>query len=130
MEVSTIIRLCISSIGVFILGSVILSLAKRRMTETFSLAWGVVAVIFILAGIMLHPTMWANYVSITGIILIFSCAVVALSGAYFLSVQVSVLSRKNQELAMQVSLLNQENEQLLREIRRVSEETSQTEEGS
>ena len=37
-----------------------------------------------------------------------------------ISEYVSVLSRKNQELAMQVSLLNQENERILTELQQLT----------
>lgn len=42
-----------------------------------------------------------------------------------ISEYVSVLSRKNQELAMQVSLLNQENERILTELQQLTGKTKQ-----
>ena len=46
----------------------------------------------------------------------FLVGAVAVWSGYELSIQISVLSMKMQEIAMQVSLLNQENERILEEL--------------
>ena len=43
-------------------------------------------------------------------------------GLWFISTQVSILKRKNQELAMQVSLLNNDCEKILRELEKLKRE--------
>ena len=57
-----------------------------------------------------------RYVSTRGLILTIIIVSGVLWGLWFISTQVSILKRKNQELAMQVSLLNQENERILHRL--------------
>ena len=85
------------------------SLAHRRMTESFCLAWGLIALILVLAGIFLQPNMLAQYISTMGILMAVAVGFCAVYVTYFMSTKISELSRQNQELAMQVSLLGQEN---------------------
>lgn len=88
------------------------SLAKRVLTESLSLFWGIIAVLFILAGLLLAPVEWNRYISSKALVIIVLGMFVTLAGLYYLSIQMSYLIRKNQELAMQVSLLNQEHEKI------------------
>lgn len=116
MHTGEILRIVMITAGVLIFMQTILSLAKRRLKEQFCLLWGVISFLLVLAGILLRPVTLSQYVSGMGMLLIIvagSCVVCCL---YFLSIQLSVLGRKNQELAMQVSLLNQENERILAEL--------------
>ena len=41
-------------------------------------------------------------------------------GVYQMTIQISSLLMKNQELAMQVSLLNQENERIIKELEKLT----------
>lgn len=102
--------------GVFLLCRTISSLARRKMTEPFCLSWGMIAVIIILAGCLLRPAGWNQYISYTGMVLLLLIGFCALYGAYFVSCRVSELMRKNNELAIQVSLLNEEREELEKKI--------------
>lgn len=102
--------------GAVLLITVLLSLAKRRMTESFCLAWGAFALFLLLAGGLLHPTELERYISVTGILLILFLFYSILLSAYALSRALSVLIRKNRELAVQVSILNAETERLEREL--------------
>ena len=101
--------------GAVLLATVLLSLAKRRMTEPFCLAWGLFALLLLLAGCLLHPTELDRYISATGMLLILFLTYSVLS-AYALSRALSVLIRKNRELAVQVSILNAETERMAREL--------------
>lgn len=51
--------------------------------------------------------------------------IAVLWGMWFISTQVSILMRKNQEIAMQTSLLNQDCVQLLKKIESLEEELEQ-----
>ena len=102
--------------GVFLLCRTISSLARRKMTEPFCLSWGMIAVIIILAGCLLRPAGWNQYIRYTGMVLLLLIGFCALYGAYFVSCRVSELMRKNNELAIQVSLLNEEREELEKKI--------------
>lgn len=110
------IRLILMTIGVVLLVVTIFSLARRKMTETFCLVWGVLAVMFVMAGIFLQPTLWSVYISTTGTIILLIALICVIWCAFFMTMQLSILSRKNQELAMQVSLLNNENAKILEKL--------------
>ena len=122
METGDILRLVMIVAGVMILVKTICSLAKRRLKEQFCLLWSLISVLLIMAGIFLRPTLWSEYISGEGTIIILIAAGCIIWCLYFLSLQLSVLSRKNQELAMQVSLLNQENERILGKLNEITEE--------
>jgi len=116
MSPSLILRIILFALGVVMLIATIGSLAKRKMNESFCLAWGIVSVAIIVAGIVLRPGEWNKYISATGLVLILIIIFVVIYAAYFISLKISELSRKNQELAIQVSLLNQENERIIKRI--------------
>ena len=110
MEVGDILRLFVIVSGVFMVVRAILSLAKRKMTEPFCLSWVFLSALMILSGALLNPSQMKRYVSTRGLILT------------IISTQVSILKRKNQELAMQVSLLNNDCEKILRELEKLKRE--------
>lgn len=108
--------------GITLLVVVLLSLVKRKMTEPFCLAWGLFAMLLLLAGILLHPTELDRYISITGMLLLLFLVYSVLISLYALTRVISVLSRRNRELAMQVSILNAETEKMWEEISCLQEE--------
>lgn len=116
MESGVILRIIMFAMGVILFCASMSSLARRKMTETFCLTWGFIALIIILAGVVLRPDEWSNYISVTGMLLVVMVGFCVVYGAYFMSCRVSELMRRNLELAMQVSLLNQENEKIRFEI--------------
>lgn len=62
------------------------------------------------------------YVSTRGLILTIIIVSGVLWGLWFISTQVSILKRKNQELAMQVSLLNNDYEKIIKELEKLEKE--------
>lgn len=112
MEPGVLLRIIIILVGIVLFCVTLFSLAKRRMTESFCLTWGFISVIIVLAGILLRPTELASYISGTGMILVGIVAFCVIYGAYFMSIKVSELMRRNLELAMQISLLRKENEEI------------------
>ncbi|MGN1205799.1 MAG: DUF2304 domain-containing protein [Eubacterium sp.] len=121
MQTGDMLRILLVFLGCFLVIKTVLSLARRRLKEQFCLLWGVISLGLITSGICIRPTLWNQYVSTRGMFVIIVIGICALWCLFYLSTQLSILSRKNQELAMQVSLLNQENEILLDEIRSVRE---------
>ena len=116
MSQGNVLQIIIIITGIFLLCVTTTSLARRKMTESFCITWGLISVMIILAGILLRPVGWSKYVSTLGMMLVLIVIFCVIYVAYFLSSKVSELSRKNQELAIQVSLLNQENERILERI--------------
>lgn len=116
MLIGDILRAVIIIVGILLFWLTILSLSKRKMTETFCLIWGGVSVVVILAGILLRPVLLEKYISTTGMVLISLVALCLICGAYFLSTMISELTRKNQELAIQVSLLKRQSEIMMENL--------------
>ena len=121
MELVDVLQIIIIATGIILLIVTINSLAHRKMTESFCLAWGLIALILVLAGFLLRPTEWSRYISPMGLIMVVMIGFCVVYVAYFMSTKVSELSRKNQELAIQVSLLRQENQQILEQLTKAAE---------
>ena len=122
MAVGDVLRLFVIVAGAYMFLKAILSLAKRKMTEPFCLAWAVLSALMILSGILLNPSQLDGYISTRGLILIIMIVSGILWGLWFISTQVSILKRRNQELAMQISLVNNDCEKILRELVKLKRE--------
>lgn len=122
MAVGDVLRLFVIVAGAYMFLKAILSLAKRKMTEPFCLAWAVLSALMIFSGILLNPSQLDGYISTRGLILIIIIVSGILWGLWFIGTQVSILKRKNQELAMQISLLNNDCEKILRELEKLKRE--------
>ena len=122
MAVGDVLRLFVIVAGAYMFLKASLSLAKRKMTEPFCLAWAVLSALMIFSGILLNPSQLDGYISTRGLILIIIIVSGILWGLWFISTQVSILKRKNQELAMQISLLNNDCEKILRELEKLKRE--------
>lgn len=127
MMVGDFLRVFMVVVGIVLLITTISSLAKRKMTETVCLAWGLVSVVCILAGLLLRPYGVSNYISRTGLFLIMIIGAVVLYGAFIVSTKLSELARKNHELAVQVSLLNYENCRMMKKIEELEAEKEKDE---
>lgn len=110
------VKLFFIVLALFLLGRTWVSLAKRKMTDHFCLVWAFLAVLIGLAGILLQPSQIEHYISWRGLILGMIVLLGIIGSLWFLSMQVSILMRKNQELAMQTSLLNQDYMTLIRRV--------------
>lgn len=116
MEIGVLLKIFVIVLGCCLLLMALLSLAKRRMTEVFCLAWGVLSALMIIAAVLLKPYHLERFISIRTLFMIMTIIIGIVWGMWFISTQVSLLMRKNQELAMQISLLNQDNEKILKEL--------------
>ena len=121
MASGDILRLFVIAAGAYMLVKAVLSLAKRKMTEPFCLAW-VLLSLMILSGVLLNPSQLDRYISTRGLILIIIVVSGILWGLWFISTQISLLKRWNQEMAMQISLLNNDCEKILKELEKMKKE--------
>ena len=121
MASGDILRLFVIAAGAYMLVKAVLSLAKRKMTEPFCLVWAILSCLMIIAGLLLQPYQLDHYVSKRVLILILLMVLSAVWGLWFISTQVPILMRRNQELAMQLSLLNQDSEKLMKELKEIKE---------
>lgn len=122
LSVGFVLRLVVVLTGVLLLCITILSLARRKMTESFCLTWGLIAIMFILAGILLRPYGVSQFISVTGLLLILIGGFCVIFGAFFVSTKISELIRRNQELAIQVSLLRHENREIMNQLEALAQE--------
>lgn len=95
--------------GILLFIRTLWSLARKQLTETTSMFWSVVAILFVIAGLLLIPLNWSQYITHGALIFVTVGFAFMLEGMYFLSIQLSYTTRKTQELAIQISLLNQEH---------------------
>ena len=116
MSMELIVKAGLIALGILLAFKTIRSLAKRTITESFSLLWGLLSVIFVVTGIWIQPKGLGSYISMEGLLLVILAGSILIFGLYYFSIQISVLQRKNQEMAIQISLLNQENEQILKKL--------------
>lgn len=121
MDIGNLLKAFIIILGVVLLMKAVFSLAKRKMTEPFCLVWAILSSLMIIAGLLLQPYQLDHYVSKRVLILILLMVLSAVWGLWFISTQVSILMRRNQELAMQLSLLNQDSEKLMKELKEIKE---------
>ena len=122
MASGDILRLFVIVAGAYMLVKAVLSLAKRKMTEPFCLAWALLSTLMIFSGVLLNPSQLDRYISTRGLVLIIIVVSGILWGLWFISTQVSILKRMNQEMAMQISLLNNDCEKILKELEKLKKE--------
>ena len=116
MDYGIFLKVVMILAGVAILLTDIVLLAKRKLHETMSIVWGFVALLVIIAGIVLHPSGWIDYMSETGLVLFLVIGFCVIYGLFFASCNISDILKKQNEMAMNISLLNQEIIELKKEI--------------
>ena len=105
------LQILLVCVGIIFMILTFSSLAKRRINEAICLIWGITSLVIILAGILLRPVGWKNYISVTGLVLAAIVTFGVLFVLFTLSVIVSEHMRKSNEMAIQISLLKSELEQ-------------------
>ena len=112
---TVILRIGIIILGVFLLSVTFSNYVRGKLREKATFLWGILAIAMILSGAVPVLSGWSKrfndviYIAPFVIIIVFVCIM------FYITKEISVLRRKNQELAMHVSLLNQENERILKE---------------
>ena len=113
---TVILRIGIIILGVFLLSVTFSNYVRGKLREKATFLWGILAIAMILSGAVPVLSGWSKrfndviYIAPFVIIIVFVCIM------FYITKEISVLRRKNQELAMHVSLLNQENERILKEL--------------
>ena len=116
MDYGIFLKVIMILAGVVILLTDIILLAKRKLAESVSIVWGFVALLCIIAGIVLHPRGWIEYMSETGMALVIILGFCFIYGLFYASCHLSEILKKQTEMAMNISLLNQEIVELKKEI--------------
>ena len=121
IDAGTFLRVFLCIVGGLLFLNSVSALAKRRLTETYTILWGGIALIFVITGILIRPVMVLTYISKAAMVLIMLAVVCALTGTFIITCTISDISRKHKEMATQISLLKYENEKLQERIRQLEE---------
>lgn len=116
MTTATILKLIVAGAGILLLFMDFSAFARKRMNETIGLGWALFGIVLILVGLVPGLSGWSSVMADGAYAAFFLIIAAIILGIFGLSMSISVLLMKNQELAMQVSLLNQENERMLGEL--------------
>ena len=104
-----LLQILLVAAGLILFLRTIWLLARKKLTETISMFWGTLSILFVVAGIALIPLEWSRYLSTGALLIVAAGFLLMLTGMFYLSQQLSYTIRKTQELAIQISLLNQEH---------------------
>lgn len=119
-----ILKVLMIDFGIFLLIMDLFMYARQKLTDGIGLGWAIVSLALLVAGIVVSLDdvcyLWSGAKSI--VLLMFAVFAVIILFLFKISMAVSVVVVKNQELAMQVSLLNQENERILQELKGLVDE--------
>lgn len=119
-----ILKVLMIDFGIFLLIMDLFMYARQKLTDVIGLGWAIVSLALLVAGIVVSLDdvcyLWSGAKNI--VLLMFAVFAVIILFLFKISMAVSVVVVKNQELAMQVSLLNQENERILQELKGLVDE--------
>lgn len=113
---ATITKIALILTGLWIMGKTFHLHSVKKLTVNLAVAWEVIGIGLLLIGAVPVLSSWTNHIGQGTMIAVFLVGVVTVWSGYELSIQISSLLMKTQELAMQVSLLNQENERIMKEL--------------
>lgn len=121
MNTAIIVKIGMIATGLLIMGLTFYLHAVKKLAVNLAVAWEGIGVGLVLIGAIPVLSAWCYLVGEGTIIAMFLVGSVVVWSGYELSIQISSLAMKTQELAMQVSLLNQENERILNELSKLTE---------
>ena len=116
MSTATIVKFCVVPVGIGIMAITFVLHAEKKLTVNLAVTWELLGIAAILSGAVPKFSGWSSRLSFGSLVVLLITAFLVLWGVYQMTIQISSLIMKNQELAIQVSLLNQENERILQEL--------------
>lgn len=122
LETAVIVRIVVACLGVLLLAVDFFAYCKQKIKENFAFLWGVLAVVLVLISAITPLAQWSTLLSGWGYAGVLTLATILIWLLFTMSMDVSQLALKNQELAMQVSLLNSENAKVLQVINKISDQ--------
>ncbi len=121
MTTTTLLQILVVMGGIVFLLITFMQYAKKRMTEEIGMLWSLFSILMIVIGLIPDSLAWVGQIRTSVAVVLFGFAFFCLLLLLYLSIVISQLLRKNEELALQVSLLNQENEQILTKLGMIPE---------
>lgn len=116
MSTAAIVKACVILMGIGIMIVTFVLHAKKKLTVNLAVTWELLGIAAILSGAV--PRFSGS--GLGSLVVLLITALLVLWGVYQMTIQISSLLMKNQELAILVSLLNQENERILRELEKLT----------
>ena len=120
MNTAIIVKIGMIATGLLIMVLTFYLHAVKKLAVNLAVAWEGIGVGLVLIGAIPVLSAWCYLVGEGTIVAMFLVGSVVVWSGYELSIQISSLAMKTQELAMQVSLLNQENERILNELSKLT----------
>lgn len=120
-----VIKIILILVGLTLMGFTFLMFASKKLTVNLAITWGLIGLTGVAVGVVPAFSKWCFLLSEGTASALCVAAALIIWGGYEMSLLISSLLMKNQELAMQVSLLNQENEKIIRELSRLTGKSKQ-----
>lgn len=124
MEMAIVLKIVLTAAGVVFLALAFRAYARQNLTDSMGLGWGIFSILLVIVGSIIRKTDFSGTVSLRLCMLVTLLFLFLIGILFGISVSVSRLRMKNQELAMQVSLLNQENERILHKLKKITGEST------
>lgn len=118
-----IVQITIITLGILLLGAVLLSAVQKKITESHALLWVLPCIFIIAGGIFPQLTYILSNLFNTEYppAIIFAIAIIMLYVILFQCFKsLSVLTKKNKELASRVALQGRQIEELTRQVEKLS----------
>mgnify|MGYP007094044178 CR=1 FL=1 len=119
MSTAAIVKACVILMGIGIMIVTFVLHAKKKLTVNLAVTWELLGIAAI-SGAVPRFSGWSSRIGLGSLVVLLITALLVLWGVYQMTIQISSLLMKNQELAILVSLLNQENERILRELEKLT----------
>lgn len=120
MSTAAIVKFSVILVGIGIMAITFVLHAKKKLTINLAVTWELLGLAAILSGAAPKFSAWSSRLSIGSLAVLLITGLLIVWGVYQMTIQISSLLMKNQELAMQVSLLNQENERIIKELEKLT----------
>lgn len=120
MSTAAIVKFSVILVGIGIMAITFVLHAEKKLTVNLAVTWELLGIAAILSGAVPKFSGWSSRLSLGSLVVLLITAFLVLWGVYQMTMQISSLIMKNQELAIQVSLLNQENERILQELEKLT----------
>ena len=120
MSTAAIVKFSVILVGIGIMAITFVLHAEKKLTVNLAVTWELLGIAAILSGAVPKFSGWSSRLSLGSLVVLLITVFLVLWGVYQMTIQISSLIMKNQELAIQVSLLNQENERILQELEKLT----------
>lgn len=120
-----VIKAAVILTGLILMAFTFLMYSSKKLTVNLAITWELIGLTGVVVGAVPMFSKWCFLLSRGTASALAVASLLIIWGGYQMSLLISSLLMKNQELAMQVSLLNQENEKIIRELSNLTGKSKQ-----